>query len=727
MKKKFKFTRKNKKFLLSIVIVITLICIFMQIGSGIYARTNPQYYTEDSKFGDYISNLISNSLNIGVGVLTKPLSLLVNVVNILLFIILYGVALGSGVSNGLVFPFPDQIIFNGVAMLDPNFISPTLKDTAIINIVKDMIKNMYYSFFTLAATIFILAAVIIGIKLAFSAIAEEKAQYKSAIKYWLVGLITLFLMHFALSAMFTINEQICEAASKQCASVQITINAFDLVPVAGSVIKGVLNNISALFGQGDGATAWANFEVAGYGGLILKFLVKGVLQQDLIYSIGLSIILGQTFTLVIMYLKRVFYCVLLGMVAPLVVAVDTIQKVISGKDTGILKNWFQNMIAIIFNQSFQAIFLCISLIIIGKLSADGKNDMLMAILTIVTLNAIMKFDKLFKEMLGIKDSKIMGGFNENAMKSFAAIKSGMALAKRSAEPFKKRGEAKIRMNAAEQKRQKAMTKLSQLDPPSSPTASNTFNELTNQQPAIKPEDALPKKDLDENKEGKLNPDSAEELIRAMNELTQSMKKNSEIGENARRERFDERKERFDERKEKFNEKREKLQDELAEAETEKAQAAASKRAESLRAFTRFGTSVGSVAFGYGATGNLENGITVGNLVDVPMDKLTDHAVDRGVYSDSARRFSTAGVEDSITKKYQAAGMDQSAAQEAAKKAIKNINSKLSESIPMSFKDNTAEILNDALKGTADVVSKSNRNAAKNLRKQIKNASKIDDI
>ena len=45
--------------------------------------------------------------------------------------------------------------------------------------MQGVIQNIYFSFFTLAGTVFVLAAVIIGIKLAFSALASEKAQYKA--------------------------------------------------------------------------------------------------------------------------------------------------------------------------------------------------------------------------------------------------------------------------------------------------------------------------------------------------------------------------------------------------------------------------------------------------------------------------------------------------------------------------------------------------------------------
>lgn len=701
MKKVLKIIRKNKKFIFSFILIIMLIGILAIINNQLYAATNPEYYTSASGFEEWFGNLMNSIITTGLGVLGKPFAAIVNVVNVLIFVIMYAVFVPSGISNGLAFPFPDQIVFNGIAMLDPNFINPNDKSTAIVNIMSDTVQKMYYSFFTLAGTVFVLAAVIIGIKLAFSSLASEKAQYKDAIKHWLTGLAALFLMHFVLAGMFAINEQICIAASKLCSNVTIKINAFDFVPAVGSALKGIINTIGAIFGNSD-AASFAEIDAQGYGGLIIKFAVEGILQQDLIYSIGLAIMLGQTFSLVLMYLKRVFYCIILGMVAPLVVAMDTIQKVLTGKDTGVLKNWFQNMVAIIFNQSFQAIFMCVSIIIIGKINSlnTGTNtDMIEAIVAIVAINAIMKFDKLFKEMLGIKDSKIMGGFNENAMRSFAAIKSGMDLARRSAEPFKKRGEAKLRYNAAAKKKAKAIEKLSNLSTEDSSASPNRTTMSTN----VTNNGTTPTIDGNIGSVGSGTEANAQ-MIAAMNNLSRSLDNNTSAKE---------------------SDKREKLTDDLAAAEAEMAKARADQRAESLRAFTRFGTTLGALGFGMGATDNFGDAVSVGNLVDIPIDRMTDRSVNRGVYGNTSRKFENKRTE--LTDKYVNSGLSQDAAKQAADKAISNIQSQLNNEVPEAITHMVKDVTTEAVKGVADVASRKGKKYSKQVQKKLYSSDKIDDI
>lgn len=704
MKKILKEIKKNKKIIFCFCITLALLALFLCFSNSSYALSNPEYYSADDKslFESALQWFMQKILGLGVGVLGKAISPLINLVNVIIFSALYSIAMAGGATNGLKFPFPDQIVFNGIPMLDPNFINPTNDAKAIVNIMSSTIQKLYYSFFSLAGTVFVLAAVIIGIKLAFSSIASEKAQYKDAIKHWLTGLAALFLMHFILAGMFAINEQVCISASKLCNKVSIKIDFIDDVTSVGSTIKGAISTVAGWFSD-DAANAIndsTKINVSGYGGVLLKFVLRGLLKSDIIYSIGLSIMLGQTFTLLMMYFKRVFYCIILGMIAPLVVAMDTIQKVVTGRDSGVLKNWFQNMIAIIFNQSFQAIFMCISVLIIGKFSGnDDSSDIIIALISVVTLNAIMKFDKLFKEILGIKDSKIMGGFNENAMRSFAAIKSGMALAKRSAEPFANRAEARRRYNVAAKKREKALKSLSELGSGAKTNSSssgivNNFNGGSASNTLSNGTNSVNANGIGGASGGNL------QMIEAMNNLSRALDKNTSSKE---------------------EEKREKLTADLAEAEGEMAKARADQKAESLKAFTRFGTTLGSLGFGMGATNNLGDAVSVGNLVDMPMDKMTDRAVNRGVYGNTARKIDS--NRDQLIDKYVKSGISHDAAAKAVDTAISNINSQIPEALGKAMVNTSL----DAIKATGDVISRKGKKYSKEVQKKLYSSDNIDNI
>lgn len=710
VRKIINWINKNKRLIYTIFLIFLLIHVIFGSNGFVFAETNREFYNPDDTFTQTIESVISSLVSASSGLLGKPFATLVNIVNIILFILLYGIFVGSGVANGLSFPFPDQIIFNGLSMLDPNFINPNNDTTAIINIIKGIIQNIYYSFFSVAGIGFVLASAVIGIKIAFSTLASQKALYKEAIKHWISGIAMLFLMHIVLAGMFAINEKICESASKYCKDVKITVgNWVDVIP-AGSQVKGLIQSVSGWFSEEASNTVehFGDMDIPGYGGVVLKFVLKGVAEFDLIYAIGLAIMLGQTFSLVLTYFKRLFYCIILGMVAPIVVVIDTIQKVFTGRDTGILKTWFQNMVALIFNQSFQAIFLSISIIIIGKVSGtqnDGKSDLIEALIVVISLNSVLKFDKLFKEMFGFKDSKILGGINDNAMKGFAAIKSGIALAQRSAEPFKKRAEAKSRIAEATKKRNKILEQIGQNN-----TNNITSNVQTNQ--TTQTSNSSSDNQNNQNSNGHQNNNqsqgavSNEQLLTALNNLSSALNSNTQVQK---------------------EDKNKKLNDELAQVEAEIRKARADQRAESLKAFTRFGTSVGALGFGLGATDNLGDAVTVGNLVDMPMDIITDRSVNRGVYGNTSRRVGSAQYREQLENKYRDSGMSAEQARAQADKAVKSMQETLNKKIPETLVHMTKDITTDALGGVADVLNREGRKFSKQVRKDMYKSTRIDDI
>lgn len=728
VRKIINWINKNKRLIYNVFIIATLIGIFMNLNGDINGATNPKYFTFDEddmmdqiKYG--FTELVIRVLDVGMGVLGKPIAALVNLVNVLIFGVIYTLTVLSGVSNGLTPVFPDQIVFNGISMFDPNFINPTSDQTAVVNIMSSTVRKIYYSFFSLSGTVFVLAAAVVGIKLAFSTLASQKAQYKEAIKHWVTGIAMLFLMHIILAGMFALNEQICESASIYADKIKINFDligaigaAADLVlpgaSIAGEGIKAVIGFASTITNGAVPANA-GEIAIPGFTGIILKFVIEGVLKGDLIYSIGLAVMLGQTFTLIIRYFKRLFYCLLLGMIAPLVVAVDTIQKVVTGRDTGIFKAWFQNIVALIFTQSFQAVFLSVIILIIGEITQRSGTftgvDTLEGLIIIIALNALIKFDKLFKEILGVKDSKILGGVNDNAMKGFAAIKSGIALAQRSAEPFKKRAEAKSRIAEATKKRNKILEQISQ----------NNINNITSNVQTNQNTQSNASGNTNENTQnnnqngnGQQNANqsqgavSNEQLLTALNNLSSALNSNTQVQK---------------------EDKNKKLNDELAQVEAEIRKARADQRAESLKSFTRFGTSVGALGFGLGATDNLGDAITVGNLVDMPMDAITDRSVNRGVYGNTSRRVGSAQYREQLENKYRDSGMSAEQARAQADKAVKSMQETLNKKIPETLVHMTKDITTDALGGVADVLNREGRKFSKQVRKDMYKSTRIDDI
>lgn len=112
-------------------------------------------------------------------------------------------------------------------------------------------------------------------------------------------------------------------------TIEFDFDVLEAVPIAGHAIHNLLGGVSDLLSSfGLDVDLQPTVSLSGYSGLLLMFVIKAI-GGDLVSSIVLFILLGQTLALVVMYIKRLFYSIFLGMMAPLIVAVDVIRKSIS--------------------------------------------------------------------------------------------------------------------------------------------------------------------------------------------------------------------------------------------------------------------------------------------------------------------------------------------------------------------------------------------------------------
>lgn len=342
--------KENKKIIFTVLILLVTISVVSSFSSNsVFAKLTGEEELLRGETGfignivGTIEDLITNGLNKATGVLMAPFSTFITIIGVFVFFVLYIIFQSMGMANGLLsFPFPDSIVFNRMAFFDPNFINPTQVGgkNAPVYILQGTISSLYYTFFILALTIFVIAAMIIGIKLAISSIASEKAQYKQALTNWVFGIILLFTVHILMAGIFAINEGITAVAYEIAGKIEFKLPVVQAIPLVGNSLNNIIGGssdggidfIGILTGGLSNTVRNAGVKIdapeftgTGYMGLTLIFLAKG-LGGDLISALILFIIMGQTVALVIMYIKRLFYCIFLGMLAPLIVAVDVIKK-----------------------------------------------------------------------------------------------------------------------------------------------------------------------------------------------------------------------------------------------------------------------------------------------------------------------------------------------------------------------------------------------------------------
>ena len=333
MDKIVKFIKENKN---KIFITLFVFLIFFGFGSNIFAAINKnsdELTSNPSVFNTVIKWLASLAGNVASGTILKLISTLLLAVAGILFLIIYLVWNAFG---GIGFPSPDKIIFNEISLFDPNFFNYNANN-GVMEAIKDAVSPIYFTFFIIAGALMIIAAMVIGIKLAITSIAVEKAQYKELLNKWLIGIVLLFGLHFLILGVFTINEKICEVASDIAGD--LTFEAKN--NWGATALTNVVNSVSSFFGglfdASDAQEPSADDKKSaftGYTGVIYYLIINtlagfGISSGGgIIYVIILLALLGQTVNLIIHYVKRLIFLIFLVIFAPLVVAVDVIKKAV---------------------------------------------------------------------------------------------------------------------------------------------------------------------------------------------------------------------------------------------------------------------------------------------------------------------------------------------------------------------------------------------------------------
>lgn len=423
--------KKNKKIkIIILLLVIMLSCLlFSNVNAQITINKNGDATSIGTSHGVIsgiiggVQKLVEYIFGRAVSGVLATVTNLINLLTLAMYLalnVLFGLTLSNG-TELFYTPMPDNIVFNRFSFFDANFIKPA--DGSMLKGMGSTLNNLFASFQTIAISLFIIAAMIVGIKMALSTVASKKAQYKEAALKWITGFLILLCLKWIIAGIFYINELLVAKmfSISKADDVKIPVYITDAIPIYGKLLTDLFKAVSSLWG-GNGTL----IEVGGYFGIFLANLCKSI-GGDIIASIMGFVIMGQTFTIIGSYIKRVFMCALLGMISPLIVVVDTITS-ITGKQSTVLKSWLKNFSTTVFMQFFHAAYMVVVLQILAGLYAQnsltGLNATQVGIISIVLLTGLVKLEKLIKGMFGIGDS-FAGDLKDGAkgmVKAMGAVK-----------------------------------------------------------------------------------------------------------------------------------------------------------------------------------------------------------------------------------------------------------------------------------------------------------------
>ncbi len=236
---------------------------------------------------------------------------------------------------------------------------------------KELRKNvaLWYTIFRyFSIACMLVTLIILGIKLAISSIAQEKALYKKAIVNWFVCFILLFFIHYFMIFVLYLNETL--------------INWF--------------RDFSQHISEGQ---EYGLYETARSRAYDIHFTVgfTGMMMyMALVYL---------TVKYIFMYLKRTIVIIILTIISPIIILIYSLQNILSGKNNSkILSKWMEEYATNVLLQSIHALVYAVFVGLALKLSHESVIGFL---LSFIFLNFLTKADKIFRNIFKFSEGSKM--------------------------------------------------------------------------------------------------------------------------------------------------------------------------------------------------------------------------------------------------------------------------------------------------------------------------------
>ena len=213
--------KSKMKTLMKILTVLLVIFIIFSNTNFAFAEDGQP---EEENALDTIMKGIEAVLDGIVGILTWPLRLIPLMIGGALQML--GASVGDIGGGKTIFLTMEDILFNDLPILRVNFFST---DTGTIGTIQQNVAKWYYGLRNLAIILSLVVLIYIGIRMAISTLAEDKAKYKKMITDWVVGFITIFFLHYLI--VIVLSTLILVIISSEA----LSINSFSYDEILASI------------------------------------------------------------------------------------------------------------------------------------------------------------------------------------------------------------------------------------------------------------------------------------------------------------------------------------------------------------------------------------------------------------------------------------------------------------------------------------------------------------
>lgn len=309
--------------------------------------------------------------------------------------ILNAVGSASGVDSDVTI---ENILFTGVSssvianaeILDVNFFDLDSSDN-VANTFRKQIAKWYYVIRLIATAILLVILIYVGIRMALSTVASEQAKYKQMLTDWVTSIALLFLLHYIIIFIITINSTLVNALSDG-----IVVNSDG--DTVGEQMDDILTSEDSMF-------------ESGFDGLL--------------YASMFCFLKGQSLMFLVFYMKRMITVGFLIMIAPLITITYSLDKMGDGKAQA-LNTWLKEFSYNILIQPFHCIIYLSFFGAVSSILSDSEDGIRGCILGMVVLLFMKQAEGILRKIFHF-EAQSMSGLDEttqnimNAKDKFAHL------------------------------------------------------------------------------------------------------------------------------------------------------------------------------------------------------------------------------------------------------------------------------------------------------------------
>ena len=285
------------------------------------------------------------------------------------------------------------------------------KDPIIVQL-KTLIAVWYYLIQLLAVAAMAVVLIAVGIKMAISTIASDKAVYKRMLVDWVGGVIIIFTMHYIMYFAININETLVNI-------VRESANAINKVQLAELADTKQGNEEVEKSNQDIEIDVYEEIRTRAYDMKMTVGLVGMIMYITMVF---------MAFKYTLIYIKRWLTLAVLTLMAPGIGVAYALQKVLSGKSSS-LKTWLTEYM---LNLVIQVVHALIYAIFISAALAYSLQNVSGVIIALILMNFSLKAEGIFRRIFnldpgnkGLLGSTETAGDKDKIMNKAKSIKGMM--------------------------------------------------------------------------------------------------------------------------------------------------------------------------------------------------------------------------------------------------------------------------------------------------------------